>query len=161
MKVYQTQSGPAYATSSCSGGNWMNTQLSGMQRAGLPFQGSTQMFTGCGNGYGTVGLAYVGTICKGGYAVGVNQMHNAKAWLTFAHELGHNFDGAHSFEQGQGRTGGIMDYGDGKLNGAYQFNTRYRKGKMCRCMSSNVNNCRGKFVKGGGGRPSPSPSPSP
>lgn len=36
-----------------------------------------------------------------------------------------------------GRTGpGIMDYGDGKLNGIYQFNTRYRKQEMCRQMNS-------------------------
>ena len=31
---------------------------------------------------------------------------------------------------------GIMDYGDGKLNGIYQFNTRYRKQEMCQAMNS-------------------------
>ena len=31
---------------------------------------------------------------------------------------------------------GIMDYGDGKLDGVYQFNTRYRKQEMCRQMNS-------------------------
>jgi hypothetical protein len=27
----------------------------------------------------------------------------------------------------QGRTGGLMDYGDGRLKGTYQFNSKYRK----------------------------------
>jgi hypothetical protein len=43
-----------------------------------------------------------------------------------------------------------MDYGDGKLNGEYQFNTRYRKDQMCRTVNSVVNRCQGKFVAGGG-----------
>lgn len=55
--------------------------------------------------------------------------HNFRTWITFAHEVGHNFGGArksrvgpllclageHSFELGQGKTGGIMDYGNGQL----------------------------------------------
>merc|ERR1719352_1968062 len=102
----------------------------------------------------------MGTVCSGTqtfqgtsytYNTGVNQLRTRSTWLTFAHELGHNWGGDHSFEEGQGRTGGIMDYGDGKLNGAYQFNTRYRKGQMCQQMSSTVNQCQGKFVRGGGG----------
>merc|ERR1719218_589319 len=99
----------------------------------------------------------MGTVCQPrspyppyGANTGVNQLKTRNTWLTFAHELGHNFDGGHSFEEGQGRTGGIMDYGDGKLNGVYQFNTKYRKQKMCRCMNNAVNKCQGKFVAGGG-----------
>jgi hypothetical protein len=48
-----------------------------------------------------------------------------------AHEIGHNFNAQHTFQLGQGKTGGIMDYGDGKLNGEYQFNTVYSKTEMC------------------------------
>ena len=43
-------------------------------------------------------------------------------WTVNAHEAGHIFGAEHSFENGQGTTGGIMDYGDGKYNGVYQFN---------------------------------------
>ena len=71
----------------------------------------------------TVGLAYVGTLCRS-WNAGVTYTYQ-ETWKTFAHELGHNFGADHSFEEGQGKTGGIMDYGDGKLHGEYQFNTKY------------------------------------
>merc|ERR1719346_141668 len=106
------------------------------------------MFTGCGScwGYCVMGIAYRATLCKGwGQNVGVNVIHMGSPWLTFAHELGHNFDGAHSFEEGQGSTGGIMDYGDGKIDGHYQFNTKYRKDAICALLDSKVNTCSGKF----------------
>merc|ERR1712232_285592 len=66
-------------------------------------------------------------------------------WGIFAHELGHNFGGAHSFEEGQMWTGGIMDYGSGKLGGYYQFNTKYRKKQMCNALNRVVGKCGGKF----------------
>merc|ERR1712226_153591 len=51
---------------------------------------------------------------------------------TFAHEVGHSFGASHSFEEGRGRTGGIMDYGHNKLiSGELQFNTKYRKREIC------------------------------
>ena len=46
-------------------------------------------------------------------------------WLTFIHELGHNFGMDHSFDLGEGTTGGFMDYGDGLYNGAYSWNPQY------------------------------------
>jgi hypothetical protein len=52
-------------------------------------------------------------------------------WLTVAHEIGHNFNADHSFENGVGTTGGIMDYGDGKYLGEYQFNPNLRRDEMC------------------------------
>lgn len=114
------------------------------------FPGALHLFTGCGNGYGTVGIAWRGGMCdKRGYNTGAqrlcalrrkcwlihieaensfcapNNNHKApdlspgrpwppglafsvvgaasgvtelsklqKAWLIFAHELGHNFGGA-------------------------------------------------------------------
>jgi len=85
-------------------------------------------------GSGTIGLAYLGTLCHDTLNAGVNWVNGvngADVWTTFAHEVGHNFNASHSFEDGQGSTGGIMDYGDGTLNGIYQFNTQYRKDEIC------------------------------
>jgi len=64
-----------------------------------------------------------------------------ETWRTFAHEVGHNFGAAHSFEEGQGKTGGLMDYGDGKLNGKYQFNSKYRKEPMCSTIAGIAGTC--------------------
>jgi hypothetical protein len=105
---------------------------------------SVHMFSGCHTGGGnnpyswggTLGLAWKGTLCQKGFG-GVNWMRGAGAegwtwgWRTFAHELGHNFGGEHSFEEGKGATGGIMDYGDGLEDSVYQFNSQYRKCQMC------------------------------
>jgi hypothetical protein len=144
LKIYTSSFGaPDYA----KGCPDIGTRLDQIKTANLqPLQGATHILTGCGNGIGTVGLAYVGAICATrGFNTGVNQLHNSMSWTTFAHELGHNFGGDHSFEDGQGKTGGIMDYGDGKLNGHYQFNTKYRKGTMCEQMNKRVRNCNGNF----------------
>ncbi|CAK9003741.1 Voltage-dependent T-type calcium channel subunit alpha-1H [Durusdinium trenchii] len=95
---------------------------------------------------GTIGLAYVGTICqmeKNYWGQRPNTAvvwHNFRTWITFAHETGHIFGGEHSFELGQGTTGGIMDYGDGQLDGKFQFNTQFRKKKMCQTMDQVVKN---------------------
>ncbi len=67
---------------------------------------------------GVTGVAYLGSLnAKNGLNAAVSQF----SWLTFAHELGHAFGSTHSFENGIGTTGGIMDYGDGKYNDVYQF----------------------------------------
>jgi len=129
----------------------MQSKLRSLQSSPPSFQGANHLFTGCGTGYGVVGIAYVGTICIKGYNCGVNQLYNQNSWLTFAHELGHNFDGKHSFEEGQGDTGGIMDYGDGKLKGVYQFNRKYREQEMCAEMKKAVGSANNEgwcWVKG-------------
>merc|ERR1740138_986351 len=87
-------------------------------------------------------------------------------WATYAHELGHNFGGGHSFEDGQGSTGGIMDYGDGKLNGVYQFNTKYRKTEVCTELTESKSKCSSTaFYKASTGasprRRAPAPTPAP
>jgi hypothetical protein len=123
---------------------------------------AAHIFTGCGGQWGVLGVAYVGTICGGAWATGANKIHGGSSpWLTFAHELGHTFAGKHSFEDGQGKTGGVMDYGNGKLNGHYQFNTKYRKQEMCNKMDSKVDRCNGNFQKDSGAPPTSPTTPGP
>jgi hypothetical protein len=66
---------------------------------------------------GIDGVSYIGNLCgytdNGGVA--------AYSWLVLFHELGHGFGSTHSFEDGIGTTGGIMDYGNGLYNGVPQF----------------------------------------
>jgi len=185
IRIYETSSGaPAWANG-CSD---MNTKLDGFTKTGvpqLPSMADWQLFTGCGTGSGVVGLAWMGTLChQRGYNSGVNQLITYagssvsavvdRTWRIFAHELGHNFAADHSFEDGQQRTGGIMDYGDGKLNGVYQFNTKYRKAEVCRHVAQRKQSgqCGSNFKAGGGGgggggggnptpRPRPRPTPRP
>lgn len=167
LKVYKSDStAPDYGKNSCPS---ISEQLGSLTRdKNRPFEAAYHLFTGCGTGWGTIGLAYVNSLCHGSHNTGVNQLRQIgdktvveSSWLTFAHELGHNLGGKHSFEQGQGSTGGIMDYGDGKLNDEYQFNTRHRKTEMCKAMAGSVNSCQGKFVAGSVPTPSPTPPPPP
>merc|ERR1712187_120980 len=161
LQIYtSSETAPVYANDDCPD---IYTQIDNFTTgANLP-GGAVHLLSGCGKGWGTVGLAYLGTMCIDGYSKGVNQLHNSNSWLIFAHELGHNFNGEHSFEEGQGSTGGIMDYGDGTLNGEYQFNTKYRKEDMCATMNARVNRCGGNFDKMPAQQPSPThrPTPSP
>lgn len=39
-----------------------------------------------------------------------------------------------------------MDYGDGRLDGVYQFNTKYRKKEMCETLSEHVDHCGGMLT---------------
>lgn len=50
-----------------------------------------------------------------------------------------------------------MDYGDGRLNGEYQFNSKYRKTEMCRVLSRRVDSCGGNFAPSTR-RPTPAPT---
>jgi len=123
----------------------------------VPAFASAHIFTACGDAWGVVGLAYMGSLCHGEWATGANKFQTSSPWLTYAHELGHNLNADHTFEEGQGKTGGVMDYGDGKLDGHYQFNTKYRKEEVCGLLDATVNNCDGNFILA----PVTSPTPAP
>lgn len=102
--------------------------------------GIWHLFTNC-YPYGSVGIAYVGSICHTEYNVAISSRlgtGGSSTWLVFSHEVGHNLNASHSFENGEGTTGGIMDYGDGTLNNVYQFNTQYRRDEMCSKISQTM-----------------------
>jgi hypothetical protein len=88
--------------------------------------------TACLSADGTVGMAWVGAMCQGsGYNSAVS-MRSPTAWKTFAHEVGHGLGAMHSFEAGKGRTGGIMDYGNGLIAGSSVLGMDGRKrGEVC------------------------------
>jgi len=137
----------------------------------FPALAAAHLFSACGSQWGSVGLAYCGSMCWGEWATGATKFHTGSPWLTYAHELGHNINADHSFEDGQGKTGGIMDYGDGKLDGHYQFNTKYRKQEVCDFLDQSTRepDCDGNFGLAPEGSsspaheagPSPTPSPTP
>eukprot|EP00924_Labyrinthula_sp_SR-Ha-C_P011962 snap_masked-scaffold_26-processed-gene-0.24-mRNA-1 protein AED:1.00 eAED:1.00 QI:0/-1/0/0/-1/1/1/0/704 len=88
----------------------------------------------------TAGLAQVGNVCAGNGGNSISYFVNeGRNFLTFAHEIGHNFGAAHSFENGVGTTGGIMDYSNGLFEGEYQFNSPLRKEEICEILQSRVN----------------------
>lgn len=82
---------------------------------------------------GVVGMAYLGTLCMYDYNVGITSRSiraPENTWYIFAHELGHSMGAYHSFEYGQGNTGGIMDYGNYFYNGVVQFHP-LKRAEMC------------------------------
>merc|ERR1712019_123036 len=167
LEIHQTLAGaPSYITGCEVGMRSMHRELGAALRdSALPFEGAVHIITGCtGEGFELGGLAWIGNnmngygICnKNGYNTGISRFYG-RYWQTFAHELGHNFGGFHSFEEGQGQTGGLMDYGDQRLNGVYQFNTKHRKAEMCALVDSRVSQCGDNFKTSG---PTPAPTPTP
>uniref|UniRef100_A0A7S3PQQ6 Peptidase M12B domain-containing protein n=1 Tax=Aplanochytrium stocchinoi TaxID=215587 RepID=A0A7S3PQQ6_9STRA len=104
-------------------------------------QGLWHIFDDCYKPGDAIGLAYPGTLCTGNRISSGISFYSTNTWLTFAHEIGHNHGAGHSFEEGKGKTGGIMDYGDKTLNGEYQFNTKYRKDQVCSHITSSMQRC--------------------
>lgn len=153
---FATTSGAApWAPSTCT--QDIQTQLNNMRFWNPPSsQTLWHLVDDCfGFSGGILGIAYLGVLCQANN-VGVSYYSDDQytstqypTWATVAHELGHNFDGQHSFEEGQGRTGGIMDYGflkDRLIDGEIQFNSQYREREVCREVTSAVNN--GCLVEG-------------
>lgn len=116
----------------------------------VPRMALSHVFSGCHEPRG--GNAWLGTVCqRGGYNTGMNKfVHLYNLWMVVTHEIGHNFGARHSFEEGLRKTGGVMDYGNGKLNGHYQFNSKYRKKEVCGKLNRVVDKCGGNFQKESG-----------
>jgi len=96
-----------------------------------------------------VGKAYIGSLCneRSNFAV---SHHRSNDWRIAAHEIGHIFGAWHTFEEGMGNTGGIMDYGNGMLTegkhkGEYGFNEKYRRSEICNTLSRVIPQC--EFIK--------------
>jgi len=122
-------------------------------------KGPWHLMTNCYPPPGTVGLAYLGVLAHPSFAVGWTSMMGSDTWKIFAHELGHNFGGPHSFERGQGKTGGIMDYGNG-MNRQPWFNKKLREKNICDQISKALKLNANAFTNGMiGGGPAPSPTP--
>ena len=108
-------------------------------------QAHWHLLTDCHPSPGFVGRTFIGTLCHATYAAGVssfgpNSQPSLAHWRIFAHELGHAFNASHSFEKGQGRTGGIMDYGDGLYNGEHQFHP-LKRDEVCTEIDAEVDSC--------------------
>lgn len=165
LKIYKSAQGaPKYARA-CPherGTSELSEQASNALMDALPHlpkEASTVLFSGCGED-GAGGHASLGSICNSQDAYTLMDFNGAvkgdalEYVVALAHELGHNLGAEHSFEKGVASTGGIMDYGDGTLDGVYQFNTQYRKKEVCKYLDRRVQSgkCRDLFdVAGGGG----------
>ena len=123
------------ATNSLNGPNLncnKNTYIGNMQQFLNDKGGSLGLWHAITSCFGSAGIAYKGVICNPLYNVGYSSFSPLKqGFVTFLHELGHNFGGDHTFEEGQGNTGGLLDYGNGTLDNIYMFNMKYRRRDMC------------------------------
>jgi len=108
--------------------------------------GAEHLFTGCGKGWGIIGLAWVGTACSSAtrHNSAINQMKSRKLWYVFAHELGHNFGAGHNKcgTLGAEKDGGLMGCGDGgKVEGVVQFNPYHTRHQICDRFKSQIHKC--------------------
>ena len=110
-------------------------------------QGLWHLIDSCYRAGNAIGVAFSGVICSTTVNVGMTQAPvRVNNWITFAHEVGHNFGAGHTFEEGQGKTGGIMDYGSGLLNNEYQFNRKYRYDDFCIKITNSIDRCKEHFI---------------
>lgn len=91
----------------------------------------THILTGCLTG-STSGVSYTDTLCTP-HGLSVTKYNGLYTWRIFAHELGHSIGLDHTFQDGIGRTGGLMDYGNGKLldSRKYGYHPYFSKPKLC------------------------------
>lgn len=103
--------------------------------------GIFHLLTDCYPPSGIVGMAYTRQLCNSN-AVSLSTYTETR-WLTFAHEVGHNFGSRDAFTtpEEEGKVGGIMDYGDGtyydpeRKRTMFQFHPKHQE-QMCEYMRS-------------------------
>jgi len=151
LRIFQTTKpgSPTFAgdcadSSEMASSSFMGAKLNSLASYPRPFRGAWHLFTGCGNGQGVIGAALRNTMCTS-KAVSVSQLKAYSSVIAFAHELGHNLGAGHSFENGKGKTGGIMDYGTHEVNGVLQFNTKFRRDQMCNAIQASQPRCGMQF----------------
>eukprot|EP00928_Gymnodinium_smaydae_P022648 TRINITY_DN18958_c0_g1_i1.p1 TRINITY_DN18958_c0_g1~~TRINITY_DN18958_c0_g1_i1.p1 ORF type:complete len:1788 (-),score=164.35 TRINITY_DN18958_c0_g1_i1:192-4871(-) len=111
-------------------------------------QGLWYLFDDCFRS-GTIGIAKSGGICINSklktsdgtksFNTAVVWRRDIQTWKIFSHEVGHSFGADHAFENGVGKTGGIMDYGDGRVDGIFQFRTESDRKDICPVLENRVN----------------------
>jgi len=119
--------------------------------------GLWHLMTNCFPPPGVIGVAYLNAICSSRIGAGLSSSGTSATWTIVAHELGHNFGGEHSFELGQGATGGIMDYGRRQkelTQNIWQFNSRFREAQVCQhirrsLVSGGQSTCWSNFAAAG------------
>lgn len=92
-------------------------EFSAFSAVNFPTSGHWHLFTNCFPSPGVIGVAFQGMLCETGYNTAMSSW-TSSTWLTFPHEFGHNVGAGHNFRSG---LGGIMDYGNGQINGIVQY----------------------------------------
>ena len=110
-----------------------NTELFSYKNVGYWHQ-----FTDCKYPGSVLGMAYVDTACTSPNNVGISKGTYALSWLIFAHEIGHHFGARHTFQNGRGTTGGLMDYTAKPYEGAWQFNSQFSENDLCKILKDTV-----------------------
>jgi len=151
LSIFQTAKpgSPTFAgdcadSSEMASGSFMDAKLNSLASYPRPLRGAWHLFTGCGDGQGVIGAALRNTMCTS-EAVSVSQLKAYSSVIAFAHELGHNLGAGHSFQNGKGKTGGIMDYETHEVNGVLQFNTKFSRDEMCNAIQASKPRCGMQF----------------
>jgi hypothetical protein len=105
--IYSQQIGVQFVLSEATGltnnGTLTSTDpvelIVAFRNTGLPNPGVSHLFSGRDLQGSTVGIAYVGSLCRE-TSVGLTQRLGSKTSLIFAHELGHNFGAPHDNQSG-------------------------------------------------------------